>query len=739
MPALKITGFLGKSPKMSPELLPASAAQVATNCKLYSGDLIPFTTPHVVGSTGRTGIVRTLYGLRDPVTAALVWLSWATDVDIITAASSNLNEQRFYYTGDGAPKVSTFAKATSGSSPYPSTNGYYDLGLPLPTAVPTATATAFTPITSGITRARDNSNNATITTSVAHNIKDGALVSLTNFTDSTFNSVTTVTVLSATSFTYYNTGAAVASGATLAGTIDLGGQIQSRNYLYTWYTPWFEESIGSEPSNTLFIKEGQIVTISGLPTAPPAGNNFIRGIRLYRTLAGTTDAEYYRLQTLWFPNSIATVARSANVSVVKLQYPHNFLSGDRFKISGCSVSSFNITGGIVIDTPDEYTFTYAQTAAAIATTVATGTLYYDVAESPTDAARYWGDGSYNFTDDFNYRSLTNTLATTDYAPPPTGLKGLVIVQNTFLAGFTGNELYFSEPNAFHAWPEAYKRSFESPIVGLAVIGSQLLVLTESFPYVLDGSDPAVMSQAKLPAQYPCLNPKSIVVASYGAVYATNDGLAIWSPSTGAQLLTRIVHSSDTWNEALDPSTLVGVAYKDTYFAAHSAGSIVFESGSKADSPSFVDSDFTFSASWYDPKTNILYLAAGTAGNVYHWDDLEQPHLPLQWKSKVLVTPEYVNLGAARIVADYTAPVTPYIWGTANVNWEAADQEWDADEPLVFKLYVNKQLIFTRVCNNSEIFRLPAGYKSDTFEVEITSLVRVRAIHLGDTPTALRGA
>jgi len=738
MPAIKITGFLGKSPKMSPELLPPTAAQVATNCKLYSGDLIPFTTPHVVGSTGRNETVRTLYGLRNPDTGELVWLSWTTDVDIITPANDELGEQRFYYTGDGKPKVSTYSLATSGSAPYPSANGFYELVLPLPPAPPTATATTFTAITSGITRERDNSNNATITTSVAHNIKDGALVSITNFTDSTFNSVTTVTVLSPTSFTYYNTGSAVASGSTAAGTIDLGGQIQSRNYLYTWYTPWFEESIGSEPSNTLFIKEGQIVTVSGLPTSPPAGDNFVRGIRLYRTLAGTTDAEYYRLKTLWFPNTIATVARGASVSTVSLQYPHNFLSGDRFKISGCSVSSFNITGGIVLDTPDQYTFTYSQSGATVSTTTATGNLYYDVAESLDDTARYWGDGGvYTFTDDFNYRSLTSTLGTTEYAPPPEGLKGLTVVQNTFLAGFVGNTLYFSEPNAFHAWPEGYKRSFESTIVGLAAVGSQLLVLTESYPYVLDGSDPAVISQAKLPAQYPCLNPKSIVVASFGVVYATHDGLAIWSSSSGAQLLTRVVHSSDTWNESLDPSTLVGVTYKDTYFASHSAGAIIFEAGSKPDSPSFVDTNFIFSATWYDSLTNVLYLASGTTGDVYHWDDPDQPHVQMQWKSKVLVTPEYINLGAARIVADYATTETPYVWGTTDVNWESADQDWDADEPIIFRMYVNKQLLFTRTCSDNGIFRLPSGYKSDTFEVEVLSYIRVRAIHLGDTPTSLR--
>lgn len=734
MPATKIISFLGTTPKAASELLPATAAQVAQNCKLYSGDLIPFNTPHIVASASRTGTIRTLYALRNPDTDDLVWLSWLTDVSIVTPAQDTLNEQRFYYTGDGKPKVSNYRLATSGTAPYPSTNGFYELGLPLPSQVLTTTATAFTAITTG-SYSRDSANNVTVTTSSPHNFKDGATISVSGVTPTTFNVVTTATVTDATHFTYYAVGPA---GSASGGNIDLGGSIQARTYLYTWYTPWNEESIGSDPSDALFIKEGQIVTVANLPTAPPSGDNFIRGIRLYRTLAGTTSADYYLLQTMWYPNTITTVSRSSNVSTVTFQYPHNLIADDRFKISGCSSATFDITGGFVTEVIDEYTFTYAQTAVDIASTSASGTLYYDVSELPTSTARYWGDGgNYNFTDDFNYRTLITTLATNNYLAPPDDLQGLTVVQSTFLAGFVGNDLYFSEPNAFHAWPDSYKRSFESNIVGLASVGSQLLVLTESYPYIVDGSDPAVMAQSKLPSRYPCLNRRSIVEASFGVIYATHDGIAVWAPSAGAQLLTRLIHSSDTWNESLDPSTLVGVYYKDTYFASHSAGSIVLDAGAKQDTPSFVNSSFIFSAAWYDSLTNILYLASGDTGDIYHWDDLTQPSLQMTWKSKTITTKDFTNLGVARVIADYATNETPYEWATAAVDWESADQIWNSDDPITFNLYVDKELKFSRICTSTDVFRLPAGYKSDTFEFQLESYIRVRAVHLGDTPASLR--
>jgi hypothetical protein len=79
------------------------------------------------------------------------------------------------------------------------------------------------------------------------------------------------TVTSTTTFTYFSPGFQIgSSGTPIAFTtakVDLGGLTQARSYVYTWYTPWEEESIAAKPSANLFIKEGQIVTVSNLPTA----------------------------------------------------------------------------------------------------------------------------------------------------------------------------------------------------------------------------------------------------------------------------------------------------------------------------------------------------------------------------------------------------------------------------------------------------------------------------------------
>ncbi len=811
MPAIKITNFLGTAPKVSPELLPNTAGQIANNCKLYSGDLIPYPQPVVVANASRTGTIKTLFALRDPVTDATKWLTWLTEVDIAVASKTDKDEQRFYYSGDGKPKVSNYELATTGAAPYPV--AAYDLGLPLPTTTLTTSAATFTTQTTA-SFFRDAGNITTITTSAAHGLKSGSLITVSAFTflSGTYNQVasTTITVTitahglsngavvsldflsgtatdgtytvsnvapntfdviasasattsgnvnlslagfnatnvectvtGTTTFTYFSPGFQIGTSGTpitfATGKVDLGGQTQARSYVFTWYTPWEEESIASDPSTDLFIKEGQIVTVSNLPTAKPTGDNFVRGVRLYRTLAAASGTDYYLLKTLWFPTSLSSVRRTSNVSRVKLAFPHNLGIDDRFKISGCTVASFDITGGIVTDIIDDYTFEYAQTDVDVAlTTVGAGTLYHDISENPpTTAARYWGDSTYDFTDDFDSRDLFDILVTDDYDAPPEDLQGLTAIQNNILIGFVGNTLYFSEPGAPHAWPAKYAVNLEHNIVGIAAISGSTLVTTDSYPYVVSGSDPANgMSTARIDANFPCLNKNSMVTMGYGIVYSTHDGLAVFSPSSGAAIITKLLYNNDTWTTSLDPKTVIAEYYGDNYFASHSTGAFIFEQDTKVGG-FFVDADYSFTASFYDSIDGIVYYVSGTNGDIYQWDDLTQPSVTMEWKSKVIITKDMLNLGAARVVADYATVTTT--WDAETQLWNSTLENWDAADNITFKLWVDKQLILTTTVTDSDVFRLPSGYRTDTFEVGVTGDVRVRAIHLGETPLGLREA
>ena len=940
MAAIKIEKFLGIAPKVASELLPDGAAQTAHNLQLYSGNLVPYSEPLETDTIPRSGALQTIFGMRASAGASIDWLSWATDVDITTISPTTDDEQRFYYTGDGVPKVTTYALATTGTAPYPLSS--YDLGLPLPTTEVTATVVAFTSPTNTFFQ-RDAGNTGIITTAAAHGLRTGNIVTIRGIAaDTTFNVVNTkITVTSTTTFEYYNAGDAVASTANIEATIDLAGQTATRDYVYTWYTPWEEESIASDPSVKIYLKEGQTSIITALPTSAPAGNNLIQGMKLYRTLSTASGSEFYHLSDLWFPINAATVARATNVVTLTLGEHHNLIVGDKFKLAGCTDSTFDITGGVVVSVPTDTSITYAQTAGDVTVKIEdVGVMYHNVAELDDNPARYWGDAlvasasysrdtkvatlvtaaahlyvtgqviaitsatdtsynvaagvitvtsataftyepdgiptaswslttnvvtivtsavhgltssdvatisgltavgavdpnaedktitvldttsftypltdsdvgstadtggkvlsdetsvadtgcvltSFSYADDFDYLNLVDILLSDEYDEPHEDMEGIILAQNNMVAGFFDNQLCFAEPGKPHAWPLKYRRTLEHDIVALGTTAGYLIVFTGAYSYRVHGSDPSTVSISKINTLYPCLSKRSVVDMGYGLLYATYGGLAMWRPDTGLTLATKLIHDWDTWDETtpIDPSTIVGTYFDDKYFGSHSQGSFIFERDEKTGGY-YITAGHMFNSAWLDTTDNALYTSSDVFGTIKSWNDSTSPLRSLEWKSKTLVLKDYINVGAARVVADYDITVEDAAaytaWNTAvvafnTVIWADSEQLRTLHGPtdyvdsggvaqnnfaslntmvihgddathstrtapsaynVTFTLWQNKEFVFSKVLTNSEIFRCPAGYKSDTFEVSVSGIARIRAIHLSEGPDGLRQA
>jgi hypothetical protein len=721
---------------------------------------------------------------------------------------------------------------------------------------------------------------------------------------------TEVTVVNTTTFTYFSPGAAQTAYTIGDGRVNLGGLPQARSYVFTWYTPWDEESIASKPSTTLYLKEGQTVTVTGLPSIGPSGANQIDGIRLYRTVPSASDTEYFLLQTLWFPLQLHHMRRTSGVVRAHTFILHNLEVGDRvriaglvtplnvfngdhvvtavgddfhfeFALAGANVGQTNayrsatyshpigttvtinftsahnyspgskiyveFTGGVTTQTQTYTVATTPTTTSLTITTPIAGTVItsgschvggysaYDVSEDPaTMSAVYWGDGgSYSFTDNFDGLALTDILATDNYAAPPDDLQGLISHRGEILVGFFGNTVCFSEVGKPHAWPIEYRKVVDYPVVGLVSIGGYVLVLTEGYPYTISVSDPAAnVSLSKIDALYPCLNRKGIVNMGYGVVYPTYDGLAVFSFTGGTQIITRNLQVNDTWTVQLDPTTIRAAYYGTNYVGAFgpydwtstpaNAGAIVFERDDKAgffttlgEFPNaYVPGPISFTAAWYDAPSGKLFfvtnarqfrlpftytadytqtasttvtvsssifqphhLSTGdqiyidwnvTTGTVppngyytvtvlnsytytiqapsntstgfanfpprsviYEWDRLDRLPLQQTWKSKVIKTKDYVNIGVARVIGDYD------VWETIDDQWDLYDAAWDYVIAVTFKLFVDKSLFTTVVVNNSNPFRLPTGYLSDTFEISVSGNARIREIQIAETPTDLR--
>ena len=693
MTYIRIQGFSGASPKTADHLLPEGAAQVATNLKLYSGDLIPYNAPRKLATTLRTGAVqRTLHGLFDPSNGERVWISWSKDVDITLASDTEGDEQWFYYTGDGYPKYSNYDLITSGSGPYPNPNTThsYRLGLPLPTKRLQLTAQDKAAV--NIATFRRESDRAIYTTSADHNFRELNVITIKGFEDSAapFNAKNvTITVRGDREFEIFNRGDDESSETASGATVELSGNTQLRNYIYTWITPFSEESIPSDPSEPVAVKEGQTVVVKNLPQiADIPEDTYVRGIRLYRNITSAISSEYFRINTLWFPNPIRKIRRVANVVRVITRWPHNLIEGDMIKIGESGRAQSDLPDSLeltaeVSQVGDRFTFWIPSMGSDVSERTYTGTLlnstpaiYYDVTALLEDSPRYWGDpdtssNKWWFTDDFDVNTLTETVTTEENDIPPEELQGLTVAQNDILVGFFDNQLCFSFPGSPHAWPKDYRLSLDHDIVAVAALSGYILVLTKGHPYQVSGNSPETMVPVAISAEYPCLSKQSVAVMSYGVVWASYAGLVVWSPGKGVSVVSDPIHDWDTWEQLLDPSTVVSHYFEDKYFASfdsRKSGELRPESGREGfiferldeDEVRYVETqgnDYTFSAAWSDPDTGEMYYTQGTQGEMFQWDDPTNFLGDFNWQSKRFVFNKPTNMGAARVVAIRDVPAT----------------------------------------------------------------------------------
>lgn len=143
MPYIKLDNFSGTVPRTGPTQLEANQAQTASNVKLQSRELRSWRKPTAVYTPTTPG-VQTIFKLEG-AGGAYKWLTWAEDVDIVPGPVADFTDYRIYYTGDGAPKKTNWALATSsgaGTDPFP--DSWLYMGVPNPTGAPTLVASSST-------------------------------------------------------------------------------------------------------------------------------------------------------------------------------------------------------------------------------------------------------------------------------------------------------------------------------------------------------------------------------------------------------------------------------------------------------------------------------------------------------------------------------------------------------------------------------------------------------------------
>lgn len=365
-------------------------------------------------------------------------------------------------------------------------------------------------------------------------------------------------------------------------------------------------------------------------------------------------------------------------------------------LSGQTVSLSNLSGAPV----GAYNVSTKRIYRAVTGT--SGTDYLFVAEI--------GVGQSTYSDTVAAASLGEPLPSLDWVAPPSTMQGLTMMANGIMVGFTGKDLCFSVPFIPHAYPLSYRLQTDFPIVGIGAFGASLFVGTTGFPYIITGIDPENMTMTKAEERQACVSKRSIVEMGSGVLYASPDGICL-ADGSGVRVITKGIITRDNW-QAYKPESITATHMDGRYFAFFDTGTrqglLVLDV--TGDSAQLWESSVYATAVYNDIKTDSLYLAIGS--NVRKWDSGET-NLTYTWKSKKFVAPSPRNLGVGQVFANVY--------------------------PVTFKLYADGELKHTQTVTNDRPFKLPSGFKTREFEVELLGTSDINTVFLSSTAALLKQA
>lgn len=519
----------------------------------------------------------------------------------------------------------------------------------------------------------------------------------------------------------------------------------TRFYCYTFYDDWDQESaISPIPTTAITGKPDGTWAITGMDEAPvSSGTGTVSVATGVTTFSNTASAKH------WLRVGDEVVIATIKVAVSEIVSPH------QFKVVG------DFTGAVA----------WARKAAWGTCTKrlyrTSGTLaqFQLVAEGITVS----GATAYNDTIlDINIPG--DELISASWELPPANMQGVFTLPSGALGGFSGNELCLSEPYQPHAWPPEYRMRSEYPIVAAGMFSSGVVLGTTGEPVVVLGHEPGQMMAQPAKGAYPCLSKRSMVAMGDSVGYATSHGFARIGDN-GVDLLTVGNYTRDDWSR-LAPATMVADTVRGRlYIMTRGQGTrmLIFD---YLDGTGLTTSDIDATEIFADALSGKLYVSDADNMDVREFDPVDGVYMTQDWMSKEFVTPEPMNLGAARVnfvsrwsQATYDALLAAYqaavvanaaVLAGVDVNGAMNDdafnvlpvdgslltvvREPDLEAPgVTFTLYVDGVVVFSQLIPDNKGFRLPSGYKHDTFAVRVQGQSQVKSIDLAQTMNSLKNA
>lgn len=300
-----------------------------------------------------------------------------------------------------------------------------------------------------------------------------------------------------------------------------------------------------------------------------------------------------------------------------------------------------------------------------ANTGVVGIRIYRTITGKSGSASYYYVGETNTFQTTTYRdrlpirdvALNDILTTFMWNPPPDELRGLLAHPNGFLVGYSGRDIYFSEPYRPHAWPASYVLSVKDNIIGLGLLGNTVMILTDMYPYAASGINPASMTLTKVRQPEPCIGEEGIVSTVFGVYYPSPNGLMLVTPGQVTNVTEKLI-TRNQWQDYIDQGMTAGV-YNTMYIGfTNEYKGFVFSPSEQMAQFTELDGAWTVDTIQNDAMPDRLTFLRNN--ELFEWNPKLGFPVPYHWKSKEFVAPKPINLGAMRLYYDnvYADDVLP---------------------------------------------------------------------------------
>lgn len=320
-----------------------------------------------------------------------------------------------------------------------------------------------------------------------------------------------------------------------------------------------------------------------------------------------------------------------------------------------------------------------------------------------------------------------TLRSTRWAPPPTGITSLQICprSNTLMLA-KDNQIFISHPNQYHAFPRDRDLVLQDNVVALQDYAESMVVLTDGHPYVVVPralrERAFIYDVSRLDTSIPCLSKASVSVGASGVIWSSQNGLFIISNGRygiRATCLTMQLFHMDDWRESL-PSTIRGEVHDGHYFFTGDGEVTCSITGHQSHTwiLTFNDEIYEHPSNiqmtslsirplmWHQTRMDKLYYSLGN--EVFEWNPIDGELKPYCYTTRDTVLRGLTTLGAAKVHHDCEAVV--------NISFHK-------------EKCTKVHSIYRRKLSHCDPFRLPGCLKSIHQYVKVTSINRVRSIHL----------